>query len=171
MVAAASVQSAAMGIDYFALPFRPDDPELVVDHMREMLRLADGRRWINIRPDLPDDVMAALDRKPSIFSGRGPRIPTATWVPSSFNRKGERVPTQAGLTHPQGHDAKMKLSAAGVETPDGWVVEQDHPKRGFTYLIPDDDDPTVAIEFLVAAADAVSGVHSDGKWVAIVAVA
>lgn len=159
-----------MGIDYFPLPFQRDDPERVVEHMDEMLRLADDRRWINIRPHLPADVMQVLDRKPSVFSGRGPRIPTATWVPASQSRKGERIPTQAGLTHPQGHSGGEKLLADGVRVPDGWVVEQDHPKRGFTFIIPDGDATRVAVDFLVAAATAVSGVMVDDKWVAIVAV-
>ncbi len=159
-----------MGIDYFPLPFRRDEPERVVDHMREMLRLADGRRWINIRPDLDAGVMAALDRRPSVFSGRGPRIPTATWVPASLSRRGERSPVRAGITHSQRHDAKAKLSQSDVVVPDGWRVEQDHPKRGLTFLVPEGDDPLIAVRFLVAASDALSGVIVDDEWVAIIAV-
>jgi hypothetical protein len=159
-----------MGIDYFPLPFRRQEPERVLEHMREMQRLADGRRWINFRPDLDADLMAALDQRPSIFSGRGPRIPTATWVPASVNRRGDRSPVRAGITHPQRHEARTKLSEAEVKVPDRWTVEQDHPKRGLTFVVPDDDDPRVAVDFLLAASDALSGVIVDDDWVAIIAV-
>jgi hypothetical protein len=159
-----------MGIDYFPLPFRRDEPERVVEHMHEMLRRADGRRWINIRPDLDAVLMAALDRRPSVFSGRGPRIPTATWVPTSINRRGQRSPVRAGITHAQRHDAETKLRQANVMVPEGWEVEQDHPKRGLTFLVPEGDDPLTAVDFLVAASDALSGVIVDDDWVAIIAV-
>jgi hypothetical protein len=159
-----------MGIDYFPLPFRRQEPDRVVEHMHEMLKLADGRRWINIRPDLDADVMAALDRRPSVFSGRGPRIPTATWVPSELDRRGERSSVRAGITHSQRHDAKAKLAEAGMAVPDGWTVEQDHPKRGLTFVVPSEDDPRVAVDFLVGASDALSGVVVDDDWVAIIAV-
>lgn len=159
-----------MGIEYHPLPFSRHEPSRVVDHMVEMLRLADGRRWVNFRPDLPPELLVAFDRRPSVFSGRGPRIPTATWVPASRTRRGERVPTQAGIAHPQRHDGAHKLAEASVTVPDGWVVEQDHPKRGLTFVVPDGDDPAVAVRFLVDAADALSGVIVDDDWVAVIAV-
>ncbi len=35
-----------------------------------------------------------------------------------------------GLMHPTGHKAVARLAEAGVAVPDGWVVRQDHARRG-----------------------------------------
>ncbi|MDH3753002.1 MAG: hypothetical protein OEU32_03935 [Acidimicrobiia bacterium] len=156
-----------MGLLHYPLRFECGDLDEVVDHLHEMQRLADGRRWANFRPVLPDEVMARAGKRPSIFSARGPLIPNGTWVPTWTNRKGEVTPTQAGLEHSAGREAATALADAGIDLPDRWLVQQNHTKRGMTFVLPDHQNPAIAVDFLTRAGIVLAGVPVTDKWVAI----
>ena len=69
-----------------------------------------------------------------------------------------------GLQHPAGTRARARLAAAGRPVPDGWVVMQDHARKGLVVAVP----PTVAhaevLRWLLEAASALSATPVTGTW-------
>ena len=52
--------------------------------------------------------------------------------------------------------------------PDGWVVAQDHPKRGLVVHPAPDAGPEEVLEWLLRVGDAVCRLPLTGRWVAAV---
>ena len=149
------------------LEFRPDRPEEVVAILVEMSET--GRGWVNFEPavhveDVPPEGSGAF----SMFSGRGPVVPLATWTPGSVTRRGRREPVMLGLQHPSGSKAKPLLAKLGNAVPEGWVVVQDHVRKGLVVAVPGDAGPEVALEWLLRAARLLSTIPLTGGWRAAV---
>ena len=144
------------------LEFRTDDRAAVVARMRGLARDRDG--WLNVEPVLdPDDVPPSGSALFSVFSGRGPDVPLATWVPGEDH--GKRVePTCVGIEHGSGPKAAERLAAAGVAVPEGWRVLQDHRKRGLVVAIPDDADPDAVLDWLLRATATLTALPVTGTW-------
>ena len=64
----------------------------------------------------------------SWFSARGSQVPVGTLVAAS-----PRNPASIGIDHGSGRGAGDRLAAAGLGAPTGWVLRQDHPKRGLVW--------------------------------------
>jgi hypothetical protein len=155
-----------VAIDQRAFRFRRRALDELTALMAELADRADGKSWVNIQPAVDDDipVESGLARA---FSGRGPLVPNATWVPGHATRR-KPVPTTVGLEHHAGKDALGQLDEKGVRMPEGWVPEQDHPKRGLIFAVPDGEPPTIALEFLLTASGALCPVPIGDEWVAVV---
>ena len=149
------------------LEFRPDRHEEVVAILVEMCET--GRGWVNFEPAVHvEDVPAEGSGAFSLFSGRGPVVPLGTWTPGSVTRRGRREPVMLGLQHPAGSKAKPLLSELGHEVPEGWVVVQDHVRKGLVVAVPGDVGADVALAWLLRAAKLLSTIPLTGGWRAAV---
>ena len=104
-----------------------------------------------------------------MFSSLGPAIPLATWVPPRRRGRSTVLGT-VGIAHATGRFAVRRLAERGVEVPTAWAVRQDHTRRGLVFELPDGAGTTDILRFLLAAMEVLSGVETDGRWVADVAV-
>jgi hypothetical protein len=147
--------------------FQPDRAGAVVAEMEAVGRTGAG--WVNFEPAVEvEDVAAAGSSTFALFSGRGPVVPLATWTPAKAQRRGRREPAMIGLQHPAGSKAKPLLAALGHPVPDGWVVAQDHVRKGLVLSLPEGVDAADALSWVIRAARLLSTVPLTGQWRAAV---
>jgi hypothetical protein len=148
--------------------FLTDDLTAVLARMADLAERQDG--WINFQPAVDvDDLPPARTGLAGLITGRGPDVPLATWTPGAAPRGRNRGELPSiGLQHGAGPGARARLDAAGHPVPQGWVVLQDHAKRGLVVAVP----PAVAhvelLEWLLRAAAVLSTVPLDRDWRAAV---
>ena len=143
--------------------FQPDTIEEVVAAMES------GAGWVNFEPAVDvEDVAAAGSSTFSLFSGRGPVVPLGTWTPASTHGRGRREPAMLGLQHPAGSKAKPLLAEMGHPVPDGWVVVQDHVRKGLVVALPETAAAADALSWLLRAARLLSTIPLQGGWRAAV---
>ena len=149
------------------MEFRPERADEVVAVMASMSEA--GRGWMNFEPAVHvDDVPPEGSGAFSLFSGRGPAVPLGTWTPGSVSRRGRAEPAMLGLQHPSGAKAKPLLVERGHPVPDGWVVVQDHVRKGLVVAVPAEIESGVALRWLLHAAKLLSTVPLTGAWRAAV---
>lgn len=73
-----------------------------------------------------------------------------------------------GLQHPSGSKAKPVLAELGHAVPEGWVVVQDHVRKGLVVAVPPDVGLDIALEWLLRAARLLSTIPLTGGWRAAV---
>ena len=152
------------------LEFARDDPDEVVARMAAM---ADEHRgWINLRPLVHEE--GADEESPSrppglfgAFGAGGPPVPLCTWTPGERRRRGVE-PASVGLQHAVWPKAVRWLEEFGTPVPDGWVVGQDHPRRGLVVHPPPSAAPAEVLAWLLRAGDAMCRLPLTGRWVAAV---
>lgn len=143
--------------------FQPDRAEEVVAAMEAAGRAGAG--WVNFEPAVEvDDVAAAGSSTFAMFSGRGPVVPLGTWTPAQSQRRGRGEPAMLGLQHPAGSKAKPLLAKLGHPIPDGWVVVQDHVRKGMVVALPEQVGAADALEWLLRAARLLSTIPLMGGW-------
>lgn len=145
------------------LEFQADGPDEVVATMAVLAEA--GKGWVNFEPavhveDVPPEGSGVF----SLFSGRGPVVPLGTWTPGSITRRGRSEPAMLGLQHPSGSKAKPLLAELGHGVPDGWMVVQDHVRKGLVVAVPGDVGPEVALGWLLRAAQLLSTIPLTGGW-------
>jgi len=156
-----------MAIDHVPVPFDRHHPEDVVERMVELAGRGDGRGWVSFQPKI-EDAADATEGGFAIFSARGPMLPNGTWVPA--HRRGRKqIPTTVGLEHPAGKGAVAQLRDAGLDLPKSWTLQQDHPRRGLTFVVPDGDERTV-VEFVTSAAAWLTPLDVGDDWFALISV-
>ena len=139
--------------------FQPDRAEEVVAAMEA------GAGWVNFEPAVDvEDVAAAGSSTFSIFSGRGPVVPLGTWTPPATQGRGRRDPAMLGLQHPAGSKAKPLLAELGHPVPEGWVVVQDHVRKGLVVALPETVVAADALAWLLRAARLLSTIPLQGGW-------
>lgn len=106
-----------------------DDPADMVEGLLEVA--GQPGSWLNIEPDVQDSLRADVSGLFSWFSARGSQVPVGTLVAAS-----PRSPASIGIDHGSGRGAGDRLTAAGIGPPPGWVLRQDHPKRGLVWESP-----------------------------------
>jgi hypothetical protein len=143
--------------------FRPDAPQEVVATMDAMAKA--GKGWVNFEPAVDvDDVPSEGSGAFSFLSGRGPVVPLGTWTPGTMTRRGRTEPAMLGLQHPAGSKAKPLLAELGQPVPEGWVVMQDHVRKGLVVAVPPEVGPGEALEWLLRAARLLSTIPLTGGW-------
>ena len=146
--------------------FTPDDPAPVVALMEAMVAAHQG--WINFEPAvLVDDVPPPRSGLGALISGRGPDVPRATWPPGEA-RPGRTEPPTVGVQHGSGPGARARLAERGRAVPDGWVVLQDHSKKGLVVAVPPTVDHASVVDWLLGASALLSQVPLTGRWRAAV---
>jgi hypothetical protein len=148
------------------IEFTPPDVD-GVGHELGALREA-GEGWLNLMPGIAGDV----DINPpaglfSFFGARQAPVTMATVMPTRADkRKVEGM--SVGLMHPTGAKAVARLAEAGVVVPEGWVVRQDHARRGLLLRTAPDADPAAIVTWCVQAGTALCLVDMTGQWQAVV---
>ena len=124
-----------------------------------------GKGWVNFEPAVHvEDVPPSGSGAFSLVSGRGPVVPLGTWTPGSVTRRGRAEPAMLGLQHPAGAKAKPLLAEQGHAVPDGWVVVQDHVRKGLVVAGPGEVAPEDALRWLLRAARLLSTIPLTGGW-------
>jgi hypothetical protein len=150
-----------------AIEFRPPDVEPVADALAMISEVGDG--WINLMPGIPED---SPDVTPpsglfAFFGTRQAPVTMATVMPP----KRERAATEGlsvGLMHPTGSKAIARLAEAGVALPGGWVVRQDHARRGIVLRAAVGAAPADVITWCVRAGTELCRADMTGEWRAVV---
>jgi hypothetical protein len=145
--------------------FRPGASEAVTDAMDELT--AAQRGWITLQPGVrPEDAPPPRSLMAGLFSGTGPPVPVCTWVAPQPNQKPPHP--EIGILHRAGPKVVKRLAAAGIDVPEHWVVLADHPKRGLVVAVHPESPVQDALDFLLAAATALTLVPFTGSWQATV---
>lgn len=128
-----------------------------------------GAGWVNFEPAVEaEDIAATGSGTFALFSGRGPVVPLATWTPAKTQRRGRREPAMIGLQHPAGSKAKPLLAELGHPVPDGWIVVQDHVRKGLVVTLPDGVPAADVLGWALRAGRLLSTVPLTGQWRAAV---
>ena len=143
-----------------AVEFDEDDLSGIVARMDE---LGPGG-WINIVPELPQDLEVAPRGALSlIFGARGPTVPMATWTPPGS----ENPPRMTfGVAHGSGPRALARLDEMGLGLRPGWRKVQDHAKRGVVVIARPDESHEEVLWWLLAASHALTELDLPGQWTA-----
>jgi hypothetical protein len=149
------------------IEFRPPDLAAAADSLA-VLREA-GSGWINLMPGI-DEEAAAPEPAAGLFAFFGNRaapVSMATVMPAKRERR-ESEGVTIGVMHPTGAKAVARLAEAGVSIPDGWVVRQDHARRGLLVRTPPDASDTDVVTWSVRAGEALCRADMTGEWRAVV---
>jgi hypothetical protein len=144
-------------------------PELAgVAAALENLRDA-GSGWVNLMPGIDEDAVAVEPQAGlfAFFGNRAPPVTMATIMPPKKDRRDSEGLT-VGLMHPTGAKAVARLAEVGVTVPDGWVVRQDHVRRGLVVRTPVDEAEADVIAWCVRAGTALCRAEMTGQWRAVI---
>jgi hypothetical protein len=163
-----------MGIDKELLRFGEFDDQQraeAVAMIDALVGQGDSAGWVNFEPLLDDDELNRVrnEAPPAlirVFSGRGNKIPFATYVPGRRDATRDR-PASVGLQHSSGPRAIAQLHQLGITVPTGWRTRQDHAKRGLVFEVPSDEPGAAILGFLLPAGRALSGVKFGNEWTAV----
>lgn len=137
-----------MALQHRSFTFHEGDLEGIAAEMRSVAHPGSAATWMNIVPDVDEREVHTGSIFWRVLSSRGPVIPTFTWVPA--HTEGTRSnPCEVGILHAAGRDAIRRLEKEGVSVPDGWVLEQDHTKRGVILAVPPGTDETEILRYAV----------------------
>jgi hypothetical protein len=144
------------------IEFTTEDRRAVLTVMRRQLRDRDG--WVNLQPAVDPDEAPEKPGLVRLFSASGPVLPLASWVPGERRRNGSTEPVSLGLQHAGGPKALLRLRDHGHPPVEGWRVLADSPRRGFVLQVPDDEDPDVALVWLMKAATMLAPMNLPPEW-------
>lgn len=148
------------------IEFTPPDFDGVADELAALREAGEG--WVNL---LPGVVEEADINPPSglfaFFGTRQPPVTMATVMPARVDKRNVEG-MSVGLMHPTGAKAIGRLAEAGVVVPGGWVVRQDHARRGLVLQTAPDTAPADIVTWCVQAGTALCMVDMTGQWQAVV---
>jgi hypothetical protein len=148
------------------IEFTPPDFDGVADELAALREAGEG--WVNL---LPGVVEEADINPPSglfaFFGTRQPPVTMATVMPARVDKRNVEG-MSVGLMHPTGAKAIGRLAEAGVVVPGGWVVRQDHARRGLVLQTAPDTSPPDIVTWCVQAGTALCMVDMTGQWQAVV---
>ncbi len=148
--------------------FTPPDIDRVARYLQHLTEAGQG--WINLLPgvrldeDEQQTVPAGLF---SLFSPRQPPVTMCTLMPPRPTRRAFDGVT-LGVLHPTGGKAVARLAEAGVAMPPGWLVRQDHPRRGLVLLTRHGTSENDVISWAIRAGTALCRKEMTGEWQAVV---
>jgi hypothetical protein len=148
--------------------FTPPDIEHASAALAKVRQGGDG--WINLLPGVPEDSVKAAEPSAGLFAMFGNRaspVTMATLIPPKAERR-DTEGVSVGLMHPTGGKAIARLALAGIDLPAGWVVRQDHVRRGLVLRTAAQSSEQEIITWSVEAGEALCLVETTGRWQAIV---
>jgi hypothetical protein len=149
------------------LEFTPPDDGEVTAALAQLRATGDG--WINLLPGIPEDFVDE-DQPSGIFAFFGARaapVTMATVMPARKDRRASEGVT-IGVMHPTGGKAAARLAEAGIELPAGWVVRQDHARRGLLVRTPASVSEDNVVAWCVRAGTELCRAPMTGQWRAVV---
>ncbi len=149
------------------MEFTPPDTAGVAGALSQLREAGSG--WVNLLPGIDED---AVDVDPpaglfAFFGNRAPPVTMATIMPPKRDRGGTEGLT-VGLMHPTGAKAVTRLAEVGVVVPEGWVVRQDHVRRGLVLRTPVGALESDVVTWCVRAGTALCRAEMTGRWRAVV---
>jgi hypothetical protein len=148
------------------IEFTPPDVDGVGDEVAALRAAGDG--WVNLMPGVVED--ADLGPPTGLFAFFGTRqapVTMATVMPARPDKR-DAEGMSVGLMHPTGAKAVARLAEAGVVVPAGWVVRQDHARRGLLLRTAPNTSPADIVTWCVQAGTALCRVDMTGQWQAVV---
>jgi hypothetical protein len=148
--------------------FTPPDIDRVAAYLHHLTEAGQG--WINLLPgvDLDDDEQQTVQAGIfSLFSNRQQPVAMCTLMPPRPSRRAFDGVT-VGVLHPTGGKAVARLAEAGVTVPEGWLVRQDHPRRGLVLLTRHGTPENDVITWAIRAGTALCRKDMTGEWQAVV---
>ena len=149
------------------IEFTPPD-EAAVAHELHVLRTAGGG-WVNLMPGIDEEASDVHPRAGlfAFFGNNAAPVTMTTVMPPKTDR-GDSEGLTVGIMHPTGGQAVQRLAEAGVAVPDGWLVRQDHARRGLLLQTPPAATETEVIDWSVRAGTALCRAEMTGRWRAVV---
>jgi hypothetical protein len=149
------------------IEFTPPDNDGVADQLASLRDAGDG--WINLLPGIVEGAVE-VDPPTGLFAFFGTRqapVTMATVMPAHLEQRHVEG-MSVGLMHPTGARAIARLAEAGVTVPNGWVVRQDHTRRGLVLRTSPDAAPADIVGWCVRAGTALCRAEMTGQWQAVV---
>ncbi|HWF16669.1 MAG TPA: hypothetical protein VG244_10850 [Acidimicrobiales bacterium] len=149
------------------IEFTPPENDGVAAELASLRDAGDG--WINLLPGIVEGTVE-VDPPTGLFAFFGTRqapVTMATVMPArQEHRHVEGM--SVGLMHPTGGHAIARLAETGVTVPAGWVVRQDHVRRGLVLRTSPDAAPADIVSWGVRAGAALCMADMTGQWQAVV---
>jgi hypothetical protein len=148
--------------------FVPPKSARVVAYLETVSEAGDG--WINLLPgvELEDEDRPTVPTGLfGLFGNKQPPVTMATLMPPKPTRRAFDGVT-IGLLHPSGAKSARRLAEAGVPVPPGWVVRQDHTRRGLVVRSAIDAAATDVVGWAVRAGTILCREEMTGTWQAVV---
>ena len=158
--------SSKRDVDTFE--FTPPAFDRVTGYLHHLTEAGQG--WINLLPGVELDEEERQTMPPglfSLFSNRQPPVTMCTLMPARPSRRAFDGVT-VGVLHPTGGKAAARLADAGVAVPEGWLVRQDHPRRGLVLLTRHGAPESDVISWALRAGTALCRKEMTGEWQAVV---
>jgi hypothetical protein len=149
------------------IEFRPPELTEVADALAPLRDAGSG--WINLLPGVEEE---AADPRTSaglfaFFGNRAAPVSMGTVMPPPKERRAREGVT-VGIMHPTGAKAIARLAESGVPLPEGWVVRQDHARRGLLVRTPPEAANADILSWSVRAGAALCRADMTGEWRAVV---
>jgi len=148
------------------IEFTPPDVAAVAHELRA-LRSAGGG-WVNLMPGIDEDASAVHPRAGlfAFFGNNAAPVTMTTVMPPKKDRRDSDGLT-VGIMHPTGGQAVERLAEAGVVVPEGWLVRQDHARRGLLLQTPVAVTEAEVMDWSVRADTALCRAEMTGRWRAV----
>jgi uncharacterized membrane protein YdbT with pleckstrin-like domain len=150
-----------------SVEFAPPEVGAVADALHA-LRAA-GSGWVNLMPGIDEEASDVHPRAGlfAFFGNTAAPVSMTTLMPPKLDRRATEGLT-IGIMHPTGGKAVARLAEAGVAVPEGWVVRQDHARRGLLVRTPVAVDEEDVVRWSVRAGTALCRAEMTGQWRAVV---
>jgi hypothetical protein len=148
--------------------FTPPAYERVTGYLRHLTEAGQG--WINLLPGVDVDEERSTTVQAGVFalfSPKQPPVTMCTLMPARPVRRATEGVT-VGLMHPTGSKAVARLADVGVALPQGWLVRQDHARRGLVVRAPHGAGAADIIGWAIRAGTALCREEMTGQWQAVV---
>ncbi len=148
--------------------FTPPDVDRLVGFLTVLT--AAGAGWINLMPGVrvEEDQRASVNAGVfALFGNRQAPVTMCTLMPAS-PKKAAHDGVTIGLLHPTGNKVIARLAESGIALPDGWVVKQDHNRRGLVVRARHGATESDIIDWSLASGAALCREEMTGRWQAVV---
>ena len=149
------------------IEFTPPDVTAVAEQLQTLRDAGSG--WINLMPGIDEEASDVHPRAGlfAFFGNNAAPVTMTTLMPPKKERR-ETEELTIGVMHPTGGKAVARLAEAGVLVPAGWVVRQDHARRGLLVQTPVVVSEEDVMDWSVRAGTALCRAEMTGRWRAVV---
>ena len=147
--------------------FTPPEVSRVAAYLETLSEASDG--WINLLPGIEEDEETSTERPGpfSIFGAKQPPVTMGTLMPPKPARA-QYDGVTIGIMHPAGKKVVRYLAEIGIPVPPGWVVRQDHVRRGLVIRTALGAAAGDVVTWAVRVGEALCRSEMTGQWQAVV---